>query len=167
MKRGGHARILLGLTIPGNGPVAGPAAGRPAPTRLARQWSNGRGMPTSVQSWSRDHGLDWDHAAYWLALLVCCSLFGLFAGGYVGFIEAATPAVDAPGSFTQLASSDVGWATMARQYLAASHRVSDPAAGSDREASWRLMTEGTPIDKGSTTLNAAVDLKSGFCNVTP
>jgi hypothetical protein len=130
-------------------------------------WHSDGERPARAGVRARTQSLDWNHASYWLALLLCCFLFGLTVGGYVGFMEAATPAVDAPGSFTQLASSDVGWATMARQYLAASHRVSDPAAGSDREASWRLMTEGTPIDKGSTTLNAAVDLKSGFCNVTP
>jgi hypothetical protein len=159
MKRGGHARILLGLTIPGNGPVAGPAAGRPAPTRLARQWSNGRGMPTSVQSWSRDHGLDWDHAAYWLALLVCCSLFGLFAGGYVGFIEAATPAVDAPGSYAQLATSDVQWVAMVRQsgstagFRLGSATDRQELPGMRQRAKWLPKFRGqlTPADPVSST----------------
>jgi hypothetical protein len=130
-------------------------------------WHGESERQAGAEGRERAQPLYWGLVSYWVTLLVCCSLFGLFAGGCVGFIEAATPAVDEPGSFTQLASSDVGWATMARQYRAASHRISDPAAGSDREASWRLMTEGTPVDKGSTTLNAVVDLKSGFCNVTP
>jgi hypothetical protein len=96
---------------------------------------------------SRGHGLEGHQVAYYLALLACGILFGLFVGGYVGFIETATPAADPPDSFAQLATSDVQWAAKARQDWLASHHVSGSAAESGRQPLWRRLAHGTATSR--------------------
>jgi len=87
--------------------------------------------------------------SYWLALLVCCSLLGLFVGGYVGFMENATPHEDPPHSFTQLAATDVGWAAKMRQDWLAAHPLESAAMGqSVRETRWQRLMESAAIDSG-------------------
>ncbi|MBN2564855.1 MAG: hypothetical protein JXB46_04010 [Candidatus Eisenbacteria bacterium] len=143
MKRSEHGRMTVGLAFPGNGPVVRPAVARPVPNRLAqRRWFDAEGVLSEARRWSRERGLDRDLVAYWFSLLVCCSLFGLFVGGYVGFVEAATPAVDAPGSFAQLATSDVQWVAMVRQSGSMPGVRQEPATerrgmpGTQRRAKW-------------------------------
>ncbi len=150
MKRSEQVRMFIGLAIPGSGPASGPMAAPPAAVSVARRrWFNGRGTLTGVRSWSRERGLDRDLVAYWFSLLVCCSLFGLFVGGYVGFVEAATPAVDAPGSFTQLAATDGGWAAKMRQDWLAAHPLESTAVGQRmRETHWQRPIKGAAIDSG-------------------
>jgi|GEM_PF-1468845 len=150
MRRNEQVRMLIGLAIPGSGPAAGPMAAPPAAVSVARRrWLNGRGTLTGVRSWSRAHGLDRDHAAYWLALLVCCSLLGLVVGGYVGFMENATPHADPPYSFAQLAATDVGWAAKMRQDWLAAHPLESAAVGQHmRETHWQRLLEGAAGDSG-------------------
>ncbi len=134
--------MQIGLAIPGSGPVAGPAIARPAAVSFARRrWFDGRAMQASVQSWSRRHGLPWDQVACSLTLLACGILLGLFAGGYVGFIQAATPAADPPGSYAQLATSDLQWAAMARQDWLSSHPLESVGQGT-RETRWQHLIGG-------------------------
>ncbi len=141
--------MLIGLAIPGSGPAAGSTTARRVPGSSGQRWFAVRGTLTRVRSWSREHGLDRDHAAYWLALLVCCSLFGLVVGGYVGFMENATPHADPPYSFAQLAATDVGWAAKMRQDWLAAHPLESAAAGQHmRETHWQRLLEGAAGDSG-------------------
>jgi len=112
MNRSEQARMLIGLAIPGSGPVAA-LRSQDSPERRSFAL---RGILTRAQSWSRRHGLEGYQVAYFLALFACGSLFGLFVGGYVGYVDAATPPADSPYSFGQLATSDVQWNAMMRQY---------------------------------------------------
>ena len=105
-------------------------------------------MLTRMQSWSRRHGIDGFRVAYFCTLLGCGVLLGLFVGGYKGYMDAATPAVDAPGSFTQLATSDVGWTAMVKQDWAASHRYSDSAVENARGSFWQHFTRSAATDRG-------------------
>jgi len=99
---------------------------------------------------------DWGHIAYWLALLVCGSLFGLVAGGYVGFMENATPRAAAPYSFAQLAATDVGWAAKLGQNWLASHPLDSAAAGQRmRKVGWQRLMRGVATDSGLGALSRA------------
>ncbi len=122
MKRNEQARMLIGLTIPGRGPNPGPAAAPPATASLARRrWFDGREMLTRAQSWSHRHGLEGEQLACSLALLACGILLGLFVGGFVGFMENATPHGGERWRLTQSATSvPTGqWAEMVKRYRAA------------------------------------------------
>ena len=148
MRRSDQARLQIGLTFPGSGPVAGPAVAPPAAVSPARRWLDVRGMLTGVQIWNREHGLDRDHVVYWLALLACGVLFGLFVGGYVGFVQAATPPADLPYSYAQLATSDVQWIAKMRQYWSASHPL-ESAGQRARETHWQRLLKSAATDSGS------------------
>lgn len=106
-----------------------------------------RGSDPATWTWygdtvrpARSEGLDWFHVNYCFALLACGILFGLFVGGYVGYMENATPHGGEPWSLTQPASSPAStqWADMIKHYRAASgehvrsltesETVSDPQA---------------------------------------
>lgn len=101
-------------------------------------WHAATGLPAKSEDRVRTRRLKWDHVAYCLILLVCGILFGLFVGGFVGFMENATPHGGALVSFEQSAtSSPTGkWADMIKHYraapgghlrsLAESETVSDP-----------------------------------------
>ena len=146
MKRSEQARMLIGLTIPGTGSVAGPVTAPPAEVPVARpRWLDVRGMVTRVQSWSRRHGLEGSNVACSFGLLVCGILFGLFVGGFVGFIETTTPPADSPYGLSQPATSDGQWAAMMRRYRSASHHRFEPAAESVKESSWRHLTVGATM----------------------
>jgi len=106
-------------------------------------WCGDRERPAKNEDRARTHRLDWSLAAYWLALLMCGSIFGLVVGGYVGYMEAATPAVDAPASLMQLATTDVQWTAMVRQYLAASHPLPDSGPVSCNESRWQRLVRST------------------------
>src|SRR5512143_1227602 len=110
MRRSEQARMLIGLSFPGSGPAVGSVAATGVSRSSRRGWLMAGRMLTRIQSWSREHVLEWDHVAYWSVLLACSALSGLVVGGYVGFMENATPHSEPPYSFTQLAASDVGWA---------------------------------------------------------
>jgi hypothetical protein len=140
--------MLIGLTIPRSGHVAGPAVAPPAVVPVMRRLrSDARGMLTMVLGRSHPHSLDRHPVTYFLALLACSSLFGLFVGGYVGFLENATPHADPPYSFAQLAATDAGWATKLRQDWLASHPIESVAAGQRmRETHWQRRTESTATD---------------------
>jgi hypothetical protein len=112
---------------------------------VAWDWRGDREGPAKSEGRARTHRLDWSLVTYWLALLVCGAVSGLVIGGYVGYMEAATPAVDAPGGLTHLATSDVQWVTMVRQHWAASHRPSDLAAENAQEPSWLRLARGVSI----------------------
>jgi hypothetical protein len=60
--------------------------------------------------------------AYFLTLFACAGLFGLFVGGFVGFMENATPHGGERWGVTQSASSPAStqWADMIKHYRAAS-----------------------------------------------
>ena len=160
MRRNEQTRLLVGLAIPGRGPVAGPAAMPPGAGSLARHCIDARGMLTRVQKWSRRHGLEGSNMACSLGLLVCGILFGLLVGGYVGFIEATTPAVDAPGSFTQLATSDVQWTAMVRRYRAANCSF-DSAAENARVSSWQHLIRSATSHSGPDVPDRASSVARG------
>jgi hypothetical protein len=103
------------LTAFSDNTAALPVVARPAAGPLGLRWLGARGRPADSLSRSRAGRLDWELVAYHAVLFACGIAIGLFAGGYVGFIQAATPAVDAPGSYAQLATSDVQWVAMVRQ----------------------------------------------------
>lgn len=151
MRRSEQARMQIGLTIPGSGPAAGSAAAPPATVSVARRWFDARGVLTRVQNWSRRHGLEGYQVACFLALLGCGILFGLFAGGFVGFMQAATPPADSPYSLAQPATSDGQWAAMMRQYRSASHRSFESAAESVQESTWRHLTVGATLGQALQT----------------
>jgi hypothetical protein len=108
-------------------------------------------MLTRAQSWNRRHGLEGYQVAYFFALLVCGILFGLFVGGYVGFIETTTPPADSPNGLSQPATSDGQWAAMMRQYSPASHRPVESAAESVKESSWRHLPVGATLGQALQT----------------
>jgi len=108
-------------------------------------------MLTRVQSWSRRHGLEGYQVAYFFALLGCGILFGLFVGGYVGFMDATTPPADSPYGLSQPATSDGQWAAMMRRYRSASHRPPESAAESMQESSWRHLTVGATLGQALQT----------------
>jgi len=112
-------------------------------------WCGDRELPAKSEGQERAHSLDWSHVAYWLALFACSSLFGLFVGGYVGFMENATPHGGEPWSLTQLATSDVQWTAMVRQYWAALHQPSEPGSKSGAESRWLHLVRGTTASNES------------------
>jgi hypothetical protein len=139
----------VGLTIPGSGHVARPAAEPPAALSIARRLrSDARGMLTRAQSWSRRHGLEGHQVAYFFALFGCGILFGLFVGGYAGFIGTTTPPADSPYSLAQPATSDVQWTAMMRRYRSASHRSFESGAESVQGSSWQHLTVGAAVPRG-------------------
>jgi len=146
MRRGEQARMFIGLAIPGSGPVAAPRGQGSSERRwFALSW-----MLTRMQSWSRRHGIEGFQVAYFCTLLGCGVLFGLFVGGYVGFMENATPHADPPYSFAQLAKSDVQWAARARQGWQASHPLESVEVGQRmRETRRQRLFESTATDSGS------------------
>jgi hypothetical protein len=87
--------------------------------------------------------------AYFLALFASCSLIGLIVGGYVGYMDATTPPADSPYTVAELATSDVQWTAMVRQYWAASHRYSDSEAENTQESSWQHLIGSAATDGGS------------------
>jgi hypothetical protein len=99
----------------------------------------------------------WDrnHVIYCLTLLACGILFGLFVGGIAGFMDAATPAADAPGCFTQMATSDVQWTAKARQYWATSHHLPDSGSVSCNESRWQRLVRSTNENRVSGAAGSA------------
>jgi hypothetical protein len=151
MRRSVHVvQMHSGLaTIPGSGHVTGPrAAPRAAPSLARRRRSDARGMLTGVRSWSHRHGLDGYQVACFFTLLGCGILFGLFVGGYTGFIETTTPPADSPHGLAQPATSDVGWTAMMRRYRSASQRPSGSTARSEQETPWQRLAGGAAVPRG-------------------
>lgn len=97
-------------------PVAAPRSLGP----FGLVWPGGRGRPMNSLSRGRTLHLDWTQAAYHAVLFACGIAFGLLVGGYVGYMENATPHADDPACLARLAVSDVGWAATMRQQTAAS-----------------------------------------------
>ncbi len=152
MKRSEQARMLIGLVIPGSGPVAASRT-RSSPERRSLAL---RRMPTSVRRWSHRHGLEGYQVGYFLTLLACGILFGLFVGGFVGFMENATPHVYPPYSFAQLAASDAGWTSRLRQDWLASRPPDSAAVGQRlREMHWQRLIRSAATDSGPGVLSRA------------
>ncbi len=113
-------------------------------------------MLTIVQRWSRRLGLEGYQVAYFLTLLACGGVFGLFVGGYVGFMENATPHLYPPYSFVQLTASDAGWAAKMRQDWLAAHPLDSAAVWQrTRETHWRRLIESAADDGGPGVLSGA------------
>ena len=85
-------------------------------------WLQARGRSRNGESRSRTHCLEREQVLSSLGLLGCGILFGLFVGGFAGYMENATPHGSAPCSFEQMATlPPTGkWAVMLRQYHATS-----------------------------------------------
>lgn len=122
------------------------ADARPVRGLGRREWPDVRGSLRTIVS--RAHGLDNTLAEWLLAVLFCGMLAGALVGGFMGYMDAAAPAVDAPGSLTQLAISDVGWTAMARQQRVASHHLCDLLAGAP-ESSWQHLIGCATADSES------------------
>jgi hypothetical protein len=110
-------------------------------------WSGDRERPAKSEDRVRTCGLDTDHVAYCLTLLACGILFGLFVGGYAGYMDAATPAADSPWSLAQVATSDVQWTAMMRQY-GVTHGFTSPAHDT-RESHWQRWAGHAAMHNGS------------------
>ena len=141
MKRSEQARMLIGLTIPGGGPVARPAATPQAAVPLARRWLDAMGRQRRAESRSRTDSLEGIRVAYFLVLFACGILFGLFVGGYVGYVDGSAPPADSPYGLGQLATSDVQWTAMMRQYSVL-HRPHEAAPESVQEPFWQHLAGG-------------------------
>jgi len=155
--------MLIGLTIPGSGPVAGPAAAPPLTVPFVRE-AQAQAQAQAERNLSHRLGLERYQVAYFLALFVCGIGFGFFVGGFVGFMEAATPHGEQPYSFAQLAASDVGWAATMRQYRSASHHSLEPAAhGEQKSCWWRIARGASILDSAgdSTRVLRLIDLVRG------
>ena len=96
-------------------------------------WLGARARPKNRAGRSHTHCLEREHVVCSLVLLACGVLFGLFVGGFVGFMENAMPHGGAPCGFAQEATSaPTGqWAAMVRQYRAASGRQLQSVAESE------------------------------------
>ena len=144
-----HAvQMHVGLTIPGRGHVAGPAAASLAAVALARRWFDAGARLTGIASRARQHCPERSQVTYFIALFTCGVLFGLFVGGFVGFMGNATPHAGSPCSLAQLATSDVQWTAMMRQYGSALQRPSESAARSGQETPWQHLTGGAAVPRG-------------------
>ena len=141
MRRSEQARMFIGLAIPGSGPVARPAATPPAAASRERRWFDAMGRQRRTDSLSRTDSLGDIRVAYFLVLFACGILFGLFVGGYVGYVDGSAPPADSPYGLGQLATSDVQWTAMMRQYSVL-HRPHEAAPESVQEPFWQRLTGG-------------------------
>jgi hypothetical protein len=132
------ARMPFSLTVPEDNLVAGPAAALRALGSPVLRWFDATERQRRAESRSRTDCLDGIRVAYFFTLFACASLFGLFVGGYVGYMDAATPPADSPYSVAVLATSDVQWNAMMRQYSAL-HRPLDSAAERVQEPFWQRL----------------------------
>jgi hypothetical protein len=135
------------LTVSGESLVAGSNAAPRYQGSSERRRFTLRWVLTRMQSWSRRHGIDGFRVAYFCTLFGCGVLFGLFVGGYVGYMDAATPAVDAPGNLTQLATSDGQWTAMVRQYYAHSIAPNSPPGSADHVSCSDTFTHATWLEQ--------------------
>jgi hypothetical protein len=122
-------------------------------------WLRARGRPRNGESRSRTHCLEREQVVCSLALLACGVLFGLFVGGFVGFMENATPHGGAPHGLAQLATSDVRWVAMMRQ-----SRVASGGRLQSVEESERVSFQQPPA---AGALGAAGDMVSAASVFTP
>jgi hypothetical protein len=113
-------RSFCSLTVSSSSTAVLPVAVPRGSGSFARGWLHARGRRKSSESQSRSNCLEGIRVAYFLALFACASLFGLAVGGYVGYMENATPHGGTPGSLARLATSDGQWVAMMRQSRAAS-----------------------------------------------
>ena len=111
-------------------------------------WCGDLEEPARAEGRGLAHRLDWFPVIYWLTLLACSSLFGLIVGGYKGYMDAATPAVDGPGILTNWATSDVQWTAMTRQCWATTHRPSDSVAENAPGSFCQHLTRSAATDTG-------------------
>jgi hypothetical protein len=150
MTRSEQARMLIGLAIPGNGPVAAPRGQGSS----ERRWFEAVGRQRKAESLSRTDSLGDIRVAYFLTLFTCASLFGLVVGGYAGFMEAATPHGGTQASLAQLATSDGQWVAMMRQSRASPGGRLRSWAESQGVSLWRPAAtgaSGTAEDVASAT----------------
>ena len=139
--------MLSGVAMPARGPAGWSTIAPPAAVPLARRWFEAMGRQRRTEGLSQSNGLDGIRVAYHFTLFACCALLGLFVGGYVGFMDATTPAVDSPYSAAALATSDVQWNAMARQ-CSASHCPHGAATDSVQEPFLQRLAGGSAVDPG-------------------
>jgi hypothetical protein len=133
-----------------------PGSGLTALTRRGE-----RDLSAKSECAGRTRSLDWWHVTYWLALLVCSSLIGIMVGGYVGFMENATPHAHPPYSFTQMAASDVGWAAgMKREWLV-SHPLESAQVGQRPRETRRQCLVGSATGCGRSAASSDATSSEG------
>jgi hypothetical protein len=143
---------------------------RPGSELTAWSWHSDGERPTRAGGREWTPSIDWGRVAYWLALLVCSSLFGLTVGGYAGFMEAATPHGGTQASLAQSATSDGQWVAMMRQSRASPGGRLRSWAESQGVSLWRppaTGASGTAEDVASATpllsTSACGHLRDGEC----
>jgi len=144
-----RVRVLTrgGLTVSPNGtavlPVAVPRSRRPS-----WGWFHARGGPRNGESRSRTHCLEREQVVCSLALLACGILFGLSVGGFVGFMENATPHAGSTCGVAHLTTSGIGWMAMVRQSRAIV--VGDPIslAANEQASPWQQRAAGSSAAAG-------------------
>ena len=145
-----RVRPSCSMTVFSNSSAALPVAAPRGVAVAAWRWSGQRRSSISSRVRNLVRRLDWVQVGYHSALFSCALAFGLLVGGFVGFMENATPHADPPYSFAQLAATDVGWAAKLRQDWLASHPLDSAAAGQRlRETHWQRLLKSAAIDSGS------------------
>lgn len=134
------------MTVSSNNSAALPIAGAGQP---GQGWSDARAGSSCIMGLSRALSLDRTRLTYLAALLTCGMVFGVFVGGFVGFMENATPHGDSPATFARLATSDVQRAAMTRQTAMASARLQQPLAEDEPVTLQSSQTAGTPATLGN------------------
>ncbi len=107
-----RVRSFRSLTAYSNNSAALPIGGFRSLGRPASVWPCAKAL---LQSLRLRQSMDRTQMACSLAMLVCGMMLGLFVGGFVGFMENATPHGAAPGNMAQMAAVDAGWAAMMSQ----------------------------------------------------
>jgi len=154
-----RVRPSCSMTVFSNSSAALPVAAPRGIGIAGWRWSGQRRSSISSRVRNLVRRLDWVQVGYHSALFSCGVAFGLLVGGFVGFMENATPHADPPYSFAQLAATDVGWAAKLRQdWLAshplASHPLDSAAAGQRlRETHWQRLLKSAATDSGSEVLS--------------
>jgi len=115
-------------------------------------WLGARARPKNGAGRSHTHCLEREQVVCSLVLLACGVLFGLFVGGFVGFMENATPHGGAPCGFAQEATSaPTGqWAAMVRQYRVTSGRNLQSVADGEGWSYVQQPAPGIPRAAGQT-----------------
>jgi hypothetical protein len=134
------------MTVSTNNSAALPIA---AVGQLAQGWPDARARLSSIRGLSRALSLDRSRLTYLAALLTCGMVFGVFVGGFVGFMENATPHGDSPATLAQLATSDVQWVAMTRQTASAPARHQQPLAEDKPVTLHPSQTARTPATLGN------------------
>jgi len=107
-----RVRMSCSMTVFSNSSAALPVAAPRGIGIAAWGWSGQRRSPIGSRVRNLVRRLDWVQVGYHSALFSCGVAFGLLVGGFVGYMENATPHAGTTESLAQVAASDVQWATM-------------------------------------------------------